>query len=94
MSTKGRVCIHACLLHRAGPRKHVQAMANIVEVRGATVTVRDGDRGLRKILNSVNFSLRAGELHMLVGPNGCGKVPSAPELAASTEYIIQDTFPP
>jgi Fe-S cluster assembly ATPase SufC len=57
-------------------------MANVVEVRDATVTVRDGDRGLRKILNSVNFSLRAGELHMLVGPNGCGKVSSKTELAA------------
>lgn len=74
-SEQGGRCIHMRLLSRTAPRK-VQAGA-VVEVRGATVTVRDGDRGLRKILNSVNFSLKAGELHMLVGPNGCGKVPSA-----------------
>jgi ABC-type uncharacterized transport system ATPase subunit len=85
MSTEGGVCIHTRLLNRAGPRKPVRAKANVVDVRGATVTVRDGDRGLRKILNSANFSLRAGELHMLVGPNGCGKVPSTTDLAASTE---------
>ena len=47
----------------------------MVEVKGATVVVCDGDRGLRKILDSVYFSLKPGELHMLVGPNGCGKVP-------------------
>ena len=63
------------LLDRAGPRVSVQAGASMVEVKGATVVVCDGDRGLRKILDSVYFSLKPGELHMLVGPNGCGKVP-------------------
>lgn len=80
---KGGSCIHMRLLGRQGPRV-VQAGANMVEVRGATVTVRDGDRGLRNILNSANFSLKSGELHMLVGPNGCGKVPLH---AASTEFV-------
>lgn len=60
---------------RVGPlKREVRAGAKVVDVRGATVTVRDGDRGVRKILSSVNFSLKPGELHMLVGPNGCGKV--------------------
>jgi ABC-type transport system involved in cytochrome bd biosynthesis fused ATPase/permease subunit len=47
--------------------------ATLVKVTDAFFHVQDGQTS-KCILDQVNFSIQAGELHMLVGPNGCGKV--------------------
>lgn len=57
--------------HTHGRQVHVQA--SLVQVTSASVHVGSGT-GRKCILDDVNFSVQAGELHMLVGPNGCGKV--------------------
>ncbi len=44
----------------------------ILTVRGLNVDF-PGDSRQVQVLNSVSFSLEAGEIHGIVGPSGCGK---------------------
>ena len=41
-----------------------------------------------EIIKGVDLSINAGEIHALMGPNGCGKSTLAPALAGSPEYEI------
>ncbi len=43
-------------------------MTNILEIKGLCVEV-DG----RELLHDLNLTIPDGEVHALLGPNGCGK---------------------
>ena len=61
-------------------------MANsLIEIQDLHVKAEDGSG----ILNGVNLSIAEGEIHALMGPNGCGKSTLASALLGSPEYIVE-----
>jgi hypothetical protein len=67
-------CIHM-QLERSRKFRYRQTPihATLINLSGVHLSLGEGDQR-RKILDNIFFNLSPGELHMLVGPNGCGKV--------------------
>ena len=58
---------------------------SLIEIQDLHVKAEDGSG----ILNGVNLSIAEGEIHALMGPNGCGKSTLASALLGSPEYIVE-----
>ena len=58
---------------------------SLIEIQDLHVKAEDGIG----ILNGVNLSIAEGEIHALMGPNGCGKSTLASVLLGSPEYIVE-----
>ena len=58
-------------------------MPPILEVKDLHVSVED-----QEILNGVNLSVNAGEVHAIMGPNGSGKSTLASTLAGRPDYQV------
>jgi Fe-S cluster assembly ATP-binding protein len=56
----------------------------ILEIRGLSVRVKG-----RQILNGLDLTVRAGEVHAIMGPNGAGKSTLSQVLAGRADYEIQ-----
>ncbi|MEY4632923.1 MAG: Fe-S cluster assembly ATPase SufC, partial [Actinomycetota bacterium] len=50
--------------------------------------VTDDDETPEDILRGLNLTIGAGEVHAIMGPNGCGKSTLASTLLASPEYEV------
>ena len=48
----------------------------------------DDSTSPREILQGLNLAVKAGEVHAIMGPNGCGKSTLASTLLASSEYKV------
>lgn len=57
----------------------------LIEIKDVHAEVADGGR---KILTGVNLTLKTGEIHAIMGPNGTGKSTLAKILAGSEEYAV------
>ena len=58
---------------------------SLIEIQDLHVKAEDGS----EILNGVNLSIAEGEIHALMGPNGCGKSTLASALLGSPEYTVE-----
>ena len=58
---------------------------SLIEIQDLHVKAEDGSG----ILNGVNLTIAEGEIHALMGPNGCGKSTLASALLGSPEYIVE-----
>ncbi len=58
---------------------------SLIEIQDLHVKAADGS----EILNGVNLSIAEGEIHALMGPNGCGKSTLASALLGSPEYTVE-----
>ena len=56
----------------------------LLEINDLYITAEDGT----EILNGVSLIIRKGEVHALMGPNGCGKSTLATSLLGSPEYLV------
>ena len=61
----------------------IDADAPILEVRDLRVSIDE-----QEILQGVNLTVRAGEVHAIMGPNGSGKSTLANTLAGRPEYAV------
>ena len=61
-------------------------MANaLLEITDLHIHAEDGT----KILNGISLTVNEGEVHALMGPNGCGKSTLASSLLGSPEYLVE-----
>ena len=56
----------------------------LLEINDLYITAEDGT----EILNGVSLTIREGEVHALMGPNGCGKSTLATSLLGTPEYLV------
>ena len=56
----------------------------LLEINDLFITAEDGT----EILNGVSLIIQEGEVHALMGPNGCGKSTLATSLLGSPEYLV------
>ena len=56
----------------------------LLEISDLHITAEDGT----EILNGVSLIIQEGEVHALMGPNGCGKSTLATSLLGSPEYLV------
>ena len=56
----------------------------LLEINELYITAEDGT----EILNGVSLIIQEGEVHALMGPNGCGKSTLATSLLGSPEYLV------
>ncbi len=56
----------------------------LLEINDLYITAEDGT----EILNGVSLIIQEGEVHALMGPNGCGKSTLASSLLGSPEYLV------
>ena len=56
----------------------------LLEINDLYITAEDGT----EILNGVSLIIQEGEVHALMGPNGCGKSTLATSLLGSPEYLV------
>ena len=56
----------------------------LLEINDLYITAEDGT----EILNGVSLTIREGEVHALMGPNGCGKSTLATSLLGTPEYLL------
>ena len=56
----------------------------LLEINDLYITAEDGT----EILNGVSLIIQKGEVHALMGPNGCGKSTLATSLLGSPEYLV------
>ena len=56
----------------------------LLEINDLYITAEDGT----EILNGVSLTIQEGEVHALMGPNGCGKSTLATSLLGSPEYLV------
>ncbi|MEN9792872.1 MAG: Fe-S cluster assembly ATPase SufC, partial [Actinomycetota bacterium] len=52
--------------------------------------VADDDQDVDEILRGVDLAIAPGEVHAIMGPNGCGKSTLASTLLASPEYEVTE----
>ena len=57
----------------------------LLEINDLYITAEDGT----EILNGVSLIIQEGEVHALMGPNGCGKSTLATSLLGSPEYLVK-----
>jgi Fe-S cluster assembly ATP-binding protein len=62
---------------------NIQKSDVILEISGLTVNVQG-----RRILNALDLTVRAGEVHAIMGPNGAGKSTLSQVLAGRSDYEI------
>jgi Fe-S cluster assembly ATP-binding protein len=60
---------------------------NILKIEDLHVTVGDGENS-KKVLNGVNLTINAGEVHAIMGPNGTGKTTLAMTLMGHPKYKV------
>ncbi len=53
----------------------------MLEIKNLEVTVHDN-----KIINSISLTVNKGEVHAIIGPNGCGKSTLANAIVGKTDY--------
>ena len=56
----------------------------LLEINDLYITAEDGT----EILNGVSLIIQEGEVHALMGPNGCGKSTLETILLGSPEYLV------
>ena len=58
-------------------------------VRGLHASI-EGAHGLHEILRGVDLEVRSGEVHAVMGPNGCGKSTLSHVLMGRTDYVVTE----
>ncbi|MDG6094853.1 Fe-S cluster assembly ATPase SufC [Acetobacter sp. AN02] len=62
-------------------------MSDFLKISGLHASI-ETDGGAKEILRGVDMTIPAGELHVVMGPNGCGKSTLAYALAGREDYEI------